>query len=319
MGPKREGRLRNLIGEVVCDQRVWVFTSQVHVRQKVLSSLRTVFIAAVAVITLFPWPTLAQQRPLATEDPESIGSGLVMIEGGFDYMRDKLYPVSGLKGHRFRVPTAGVTVGVSSIAEIQIDGISYQSLNVTTRVEAPLSRLLQFSGDTTYDMDDIVVGAKARVLSEGRRRPAVALRFATRLPNAGNESGLGLDTTDFINTVLVGKTFGAVRVVGNVGMGILGDPTRGDRQNDVVVYGVSLTRVITNAVQFVTEVNGYENTRRGSPPPGTDSSSYFRAGARYSRGSIHFDAALVSGLTARDASVGLTAGLSWVFQGMEVP
>ena len=119
-----------------------------------------------------------------------------------------------LKGHRFRVPTAGVTVGVSSIAEIQIDGISYQSLNVTTRVEAPLSRLLQFSGDTTYDMDDIVVGAKARVLSEGRRRPAVALRFATRLPNAGNESGLGLATTDFINTVLVGNTFGAVRVVG---------------------------------------------------------------------------------------------------------
>lgn len=311
--------MRQLIIEVVCGQRVWVYKSQAHVRQNVLSSLSAVFIAAVAAITFVSWPARAQQRPLATEDPESVGSGLVRIEGGFDYVRDQIYPVSGLEGHRFRVPTAGVSIGVSSIAEIQIDGISYQSLNVTSRAEAPLSRLLQFSGDTTYDMDDIVVGAKARVLSEGRRRPAVALRFATRLPNAGNESGLGLDTTDFVNTLLVGKTLGSVRVVGNVGLGILGDPTRGDRQNDVVMYGVSLTRAITNTIHFVAEVNGYENTRRGSPPPGTDSSSYFRAGARYSRGSIHFDAALVSGLTSRDASVGLTAGLSWVFQGMEVP
>ena len=319
MGWKREARLRQLIVEVVCGQRIWVYKTQSHVRQNLLSPLITVFIVAVLVITFVSWPARAQQRPLATEDPESVGSGLVMIEGGFDYVRDQIYPVSGLEGHRFRVPSAGVTVGVSSIAEIQIDGISYQSLNVTTRAEAPLSRLLQFSGDTTYDMDDIVVGAKARVLSEGRRRPAVALRFATRLPNAGNESGLGLDTTDFVNTLLVGKTLGSVRVVGNVGLGILGDPTRGDRQNDVVMYGVSLARAMTDAIHFVAEVNGYANTRRGSPPPGTDSSSYFRAGARYSRGSIHFDAALLSGLTSRDASVGLTAGLSWVFQGMEVP
>ena len=311
--------MRQLIVEVVCGHRGWVCKSQAHVRQNLLSPLSTVFIVAISVITFVSWPARAQQRPLATEDPESVGSGLVMIEGGFDYVRDQIYPVSGLEGHRFRVPTAGVTVGVSSIAEIKIGGISYQSLNVTARAEAPLSRLLQFSGDTTYDMDDIVVGAKARVLSEGRLRPAVALRFATRLPNAGNESGLGLDTTDFVNTLLVGKTLGSVRVVGNVGLGILGDPTRGDRQNDVVMYGVSLTRTITNTIHFVAEVNGYENTRRGSPPPGTDSSSYFRAGARYSRGSIHFDAALVSGLTSRDPSVGLTAGLSWVFQGMEVP
>ena len=319
MGRKREDRLRQLIIEVVCGQRVWVYRAQEHVYQNVFSSLSKVFIGAVAAIIFFSWPALAQQRPLATEDPESVGSGLVRIEGGFDYVRDQIYPVSGLEGHRFRVPTAGVSIGVSSIAEIQIDGISYQSLDVTSRVEAPLSRLLQFSGDTTYDMDDIVVGAKARVLSEGRRRPAVALRFATRLPNAGNESGLGLDTTDFVNTLLVGKTLGSVRVVGNVGLGIFGDPTRGDRQNDVLMYGVSLTRAITNEIHFVAEVHGYANTRRGGPPPGTDSSSYFRTGARYSRGSIHFDAALVSGLTSRDASVGLTAGLSWVFQGMEVP
>ena len=105
MGRKREGRLRQLIIEVVCGQRVWVYRAQEHVYQNVFSSLSKVFIGAVAAIIFFSWPALAQQRPLATEDPESVGSGLVRIEGGFDYVRDQIYPVSGLEGHRFRVPT----------------------------------------------------------------------------------------------------------------------------------------------------------------------------------------------------------------------
>ena len=272
-----------------------------------------------ALLTLVSWPALAQQRPLVTEDPESIGSGVVLVEGGFDYLRDQQYPVSGLEGHRLRVPTLGLSIGVSSIAEIQIDGVSYQRLGVAERAEAPLSALVDISGDTTSDMDDVVIGAKTRLLSETARRPAVALRFATRLPNAGNESGLGLDTFDFINTLLVGKTIGSVRVVGNIGMGILADPTCGDRQNDVVVYGLSLARAMTEATQIVGEVSGHANNRRGEAPPGTDSTSFMRAGVRYTRGPVRFDGALVTGLTSRDATVGLTAGFTWVFQGMGAP
>ena len=41
----------------------------------------------------------AQQRPLVTEDPETIGAGRVLVEAGFDYARDALYPVSGLNGN----------------------------------------------------------------------------------------------------------------------------------------------------------------------------------------------------------------------------
>jgi hypothetical protein len=182
-----------------------------------------VVILTATLLTLVSVPSLAQQRPLVTEDPESVGSGLVLIEGGFDFVRGQPYPVSGLEGHRFKAPTLGLSVGVSSIAEIQIDGVSYQRLSVTNRAEAPLSRFVDIKGDTTSDMDDIVIGAKTRLLSETGRRPAIGLRFATRLPNAGNESGLGLDTFDFINTLLVGKTVGAVRVIGNIGLGILRD------------------------------------------------------------------------------------------------
>ena len=70
-------------------------------------------------------------------------------------------------------------------------------------------------------------------MSEGPGRPSFGIRFATKLPTAGNESGLGLDTMDFSLVGLVGKTARSVRVVGNFGLGILSDPIDGDRQNDV--------------------------------------------------------------------------------------
>ena len=39
----------------------------------------------------------AQQRPLVTEDPEVVGAGLILVEGGFDYGRDIFFPASGLR------------------------------------------------------------------------------------------------------------------------------------------------------------------------------------------------------------------------------
>jgi hypothetical protein len=127
---------------------------------------------------------VAQQRPLITEDPEPIGNGLVLIEGGIDYFRDQEYPVSGLRGHLLRVPTFGFSIGISEIAEIQVDNISYQRLRVLDRVEAPLSHLLTVSNNLSSDMDDVVVGAKTLLLRETKHRPAISMRFATRLPNA---------------------------------------------------------------------------------------------------------------------------------------
>ena len=36
-----------------------------------------------------------------TEDPETIGSGRILIEAGLDYNRDVYYPLSGLRGNLF--------------------------------------------------------------------------------------------------------------------------------------------------------------------------------------------------------------------------
>ena len=59
-------------------------------------------------------PAAAQQRPLVTEDPETVGSGLILLEGGFDIQRGILFPVSGLEGNLLRMPTLGLSIGVSA-------------------------------------------------------------------------------------------------------------------------------------------------------------------------------------------------------------
>jgi hypothetical protein len=262
---------------------------------------------------------LAQQRPLVTEDPETIGAGLVLIEGGFDQQHDVFYPASGLKGNLLRLPTLGVSFGISSIAELQIDGGLYNRLSVSSRRAAPLSSLLNFSGTRTHDVEDITLATKIRLLAETPERPAFGVRFATRLPNASNESGLGLDTTDFYASVLAGKTVQSIRFVGNFGLGILGDPIDGNRQNDVLTYGASFARAVRQGLEVVGELNGRLNTRGDDAPVGTDSRGAIRVGGRFTRSTVRLDAGLIIGLTARDPSLGFTAGATWVFKGFTIP
>ena len=276
-------------------------------------------VLASLILLLGAGSAVAQQRPLLTEDPETIGAGRVLVEGGVEFDHDAVYPVSGLRGDLFRVPIAGVSIGVSSIAEVQFDQISFSRLSIDSRRPAPLSDLVTATGSSTTDAEDVIVGTKIRIAGETSSRPAFGFRFATKLPNAGNESGLGLDTTDFFATVLVGKTTQSVRIVGNVGLGILSDPTNGNRQNDVLLYGVSFARAITNAAEIVGEVTGRANTRGAGPLPGTESRSIVRMGLRYTYGGLRGDAALLLGATNNDPGVGFTAGFTYVFTAFQVP
>lgn len=276
--------------------------------------------AALAACVLTATPVAAQQRPLVTEDPEVIGAGLILLEGGFDYSRDILFPASGLQGNLLRAPTLGVSFGISSIAELQVDGGFYNRLTITNRGvgPAPLASQLTFTGASTRSVEDLVVATKIRLVSETPGHPAFGIRFATKLPNASNESGLGLDTTDFHVQGLIGKTVQSIRIVGNFGLGILGDPTRGDNQNDVLTYGVSVARAVREGLEVVGELNGRSNTRSGTPPVGTESRATMRAGGRFTRGTVRLDAGILLGVTSRDPGFGFTAGATYVFKGFTV-
>lgn len=262
----------------------------------------------------------AQQRPLVTEDPEPVGGGRVLLEAGLDLERDVFFPVSGLSGNRLVLPTVSISIGLSSIAELQIDGALYQRLNITERRDAPLSSVLDIDDDDTTDVDDFIIATKLRLVTEGGRRPALGLRLATKLPNVSNESGLGTDMTDFFASLLVAKTVQSIRVVGNGGVAILGDPTSAvPEQNDLMTFGVSVARAMTTAAEIVGEINGRLNLANDDPDPGAENRATIRLGGRYTRGSVRVDAAVLFGMTSRDPSIGLTTGFTWVLNAFQVP
>lgn len=271
-------------------------------------------------VSLASRPAFAQSRPLVTEDSEVVGPGQILFEAGIDYGQDMVYPASGLTGNLWRVGTFGFNFGVSSIAEIQLKGGLRDVLSITNRAAAPLSSMVTVPlGElSTSDFPDASIGAKVRFVSETATRPSMAVKFSTRLPNESNESGLGLDTTDFNFGIALAKTIQSSRVVGNFGFGILGDPARGDNQNDVLNYGVSVAQAVRVGLEVVAELNGRLNTRSGTPPIGTESRSVMRIGTRFTRGAVRVDAAFLAGVTERDPTWGFTTGMTWVFKAFTV-
>ena len=261
-----------------------------------------------------------QQRPLVTEDPETIGAGRILVEGGFDVTHDEQYPASGLSGNLLRLPTIGLSFGLSSIAELQIDGGLHDRLSISKRnPAAPLAGLVTATGNTTSDIEDAIIATKIRLVPEGPGRPAIGLRFATKLPNASNESGLGLDTMDFSGSILAAKTIESIRVVANIGAAILSDPVLGNHQNDVFTYGLSVARAVTQQAELVGEINGRISTRSGEAPPGPESRGLLKLGGRFTQRSVRVDAAIFFGLTSADPTIGMTAGLTYVFNAFKVP
>ena len=275
--------------------------------------------AATVAVMATAGAAAAQQRPLVTEDPETIGAGRILLEAGVTAEHGAVFPVSGLSGNRWVMPAIGISIGLSSIAELQIDGSPYQRLSIDERRPAPRANLVDVTGDSTSDVEDIVLATKIRVLAEAPGRPALGVRFATQLPDASNESGLGTDLANFYASLLVAKTVQSIRVVGNAGVAILGDPTSSvPEQNDLLTYGLSVARALTTAAEIVAEVNGRFNTA-SEPDPGAENRAALRVGARYTRGPVRVDAGLLLGMTSRDPDVGITAGVTWVFNAFRVP
>ena len=264
-------------------------------------------------------PALAQQRPLKTEDPETVGSGRALIEAGLDYNRDAFLPVSGLRGNHLTMPAFGLSLGVSSIAEIQIDWGIYQQLSITDQVAgAPLAPMLLLDGDSTDDFGDIHIGAKVRLVSETAHRPAIGSWFSTRLPNAGNESGLGKDVQDFSSALTIGKTVQSVRVVANIGVLMIGRPTEAVAQDDLLIYGLSVARAVSANAELVGEFVGRANFAN-IVTPGAEDRGLLRFGARYTKSGVRLDGGILLGLTSYDPSLGFTGGLTWAFNAFKVP
>jgi hypothetical protein len=275
--------------------------------------LSSVITSCVFVTLLCATNATAQRRPFDTQDPQPVGEGHILIEGGVTYAHQQFYPLSGLQGNLWQLPLIGFVVGVGPIADVEITGGPYNRLEITDRRVAPLADLVT-TGPTTHAVEDLEIGTKLRLVPESEQRPAVGFRFIVRLPNAKHASGLGQDTTDFSGSFLVGKQVAATRLVANAGLTIMSEPLDAAKQNDVMTYGFSIARPLVSHAEVVAEINGRWSTRSGVAPIGTESRGLIRVGGRYRLGAIRLDAAALFGVRSIDPDVGVTIGLSYLFR-----
>ena len=275
-------------------------------------NIRSLILIAAMLLGITPSMARAQQRPLLTEDPETVGLNRVLIDGGVEIDKEQLYSAYGLTGDTIHGPTFGVSVGVGPSTEIQVDGGLFQRLHITDRQPLPLTSVLAIAGDHASTLEDFTVATKIRIATETETHPAFGIRFGTRLPTAKRESGMGLGTTDFFAAFLVGKTIQSVRTVGNVSFLVLGNPQGAQESVHGLGFGVSVARAVTNAFEVVGEVNGRTKPWGDAVPAGLGSRGTLRLAGRYTYATLRLDFGVLVGVTARDPSFGISAGATYV-------
>jgi hypothetical protein len=269
-------------------------------------SLRWIPLAACLA---FPWAAFGQQRPLRTEDSEILKTGRVRAELGVEFLQRQRYSLSGLEGNLMRLGVASIHVGMGEYAEFEISGVMQDALSVSNRTEPVIPPT--FSGNSTSDFGDLILGTKLKLAGERGRRPAMAFKFSVELPNAKHDSGLGTDQTEFYSSILFKKHFGRAQILGDVGFAILGSPVLQGRQTDPLIYGVAAVIPVHRRVNFVAEVSG----RQGPPGRvGNENKSQVRAGIQFWTGGIRWDLGGIAGLMRYDPKSGIAVGATYEFQ-----
>ena len=267
----------------------------------------------VALLVGLPLAAAAQQRPLTTQEVETVPPGDVMVEFGFEFLQNKKFPLSGLEGDLTKVGVLDIHWGVSRAVEIQIQGTIRQFLSVSQQQPALVVPDLDPGENSTSDFGDFTLAVKAMLLPESRHRPALGVLFGFEMPNTDETQGIGLNTTNVFLRFLLQKRFGRLNLFGNVGLGILEAPTGNFTQNDVFLYGLGAVYPVHPQLNIVGEIAGRQSTRStpaNGPLAGTGSRSEARLGFQLFAGGYRWNFAGIAGLTENDADTGFFFGVS---------
>jgi hypothetical protein len=235
-----------------------------------------------------------------TEDPRLIPSGSLDVEAGFGFEKNAVYPVSNLEGDHVALLPLGANFGLGDNAEFQMNWTVHDYLHTPDDV-------------WHSDFGDVSLSTKMKVAGESHKVPSISFRPTVILPNANQETGLGLNTTRFFASVLLGKTIGRTYLYGNFGIGIMDNPTIANAQDDPLTYGMAAIVRVTPKLNWVSEINGLENTRE-FPALGSESRSQVRSGFQIEASGIRWDVGLLAGLTKFDPDYGIVFGMTKRFR-----
>lgn len=235
------------------------------------------------------------ERPLVTESAEITPYGSIELRQGVDYLKDitLLFQPRDKTWDVIKVPEIGVAVGLGDRVEVQADfDLLYQHT----------------ATDDSFDVGDLRFWTKVKILKETEFRPAVAIKFGTKLPNADNTRNFGTDESDNYGILILSKNILGFDSRLNLGMGILGNPDESSTQDDVLVYGIGVVKPIIGDIKAVAEINGIANSHN------ENDRSTLRAGVQIPWQWLTWDVAVSKGLNQASEDWGLSAGATFTFQ-----
>jgi hypothetical protein len=259
----------------------------------------SVLLAAASFSILALSPAFAQTRPLLTEEAATAFEGTLVLEVGADFIRGEPNFLTGRERDRWDAPVLRLVYSPARNVELDVEW--------TGRVGA----IDDPDFGSVSDFGDVALRAKFSFMEEDRAAPGIAARFGVTLPETSFGNGLGPNALRMSAQLLVSRTFRGTALHFNAGLAIHDEVLRPHEQRDFFAYGLAVVRTIaTGRLVIVGEVAG----RAGSGAPGADERAEARAGFRFGRDRVRWDAALRRGLAAADGGWGLTAGLAWTIR-----
>jgi hypothetical protein len=278
-------------------------------------------LVAFAALALPPATHAYSLLPLATEQAETLPSGVAEGVLGVAYLKDQRFPPftppGALRSQQLvAVPQFGFRIGAGGWAEIQA---SYETLYLDEQA-ADGKKNWQFGSG------DLRMFTKVRLVREGEIFPALGLRFGTKLPDANRKDRLGTDDTDFAADALASKDLGPCTVHVNLGLALLGNsgPLIGNSfaaggQDDLFEYALGaasapLGRAVSGAVtvRLLGEIVGQAASHYGNDR------SAARFGLQLQRGHGTLYVGASAGLITASENVGASAGFIYTFEPMKL-
>jgi len=256
----------------------------------------------------------AQDRPFKTTDVQTVPAGDVRAEIGFDFLQDVGFPISGLRGDETSVGVLNLRMGISKIAEIEVEGAIQNFLDVKSQGVSFVPNLKLTGVNSTHDTGDFALSTKIRFFQPSGKRPGLALRFGFIMPNSNQARGIGTNTTNVFALIALEEQIRKLKLMGDLGLEILQAPNALFTQNDVFMYGAGFSYPVHKRVNVVGEVSGlYSDRTINNALIGTQSTGQARFGLQINAGGFTWDLAGIRGLNKYDPRSGFTFGVTKEF------
>jgi hypothetical protein len=245
----------------------------------------------------------AQTRPLLTEPAVTAPAGTLVLETGFDVIADEPSYVTGVERTRWDGPLFRLVYSPARNVELDVEWVA------RVGVWGEEGR-----GDIqSSDWGDVTLRAKWRIVEGEAGRPTIGARFGVVFPQTSfedvdfNPLGLGPNTLRAFVEGLLTQPVGRGRVHFNAGLYLQDEVYKTHDQRDFVSYALAFEWPAGGRLALLAEVAG----RAGDGEPGAEVRAEARAGLRFGRGRLKWDAALRRGIATADGTWGVTVGLAW--------